>query len=953
MGSSRRHHAAMRPTSPTRRPTGPLVAPATPSTIASATQLVTGAHRRKSMRSRTTPKSNEKLRAIASAVTTGRGGEGTTTSSSSALVGRTPEEISASYEQWMKLAADNKINAANSWQVGLIDYFADMSILRGDHAGPSLGTAGTAGGRDGDINFQKASCTLDGCVKIFSTRVDAVASETELLVSGLNDAKQAAALDHAATGNNSDDDDENDDADGKQSQAARDLREKKRRQRKANARTLEPTFAPITTATYDIEFMVDPLFRKTCAEFDEGGAKSLLFNRLPISCRGEYIFDASDVSFETGLPVGDSVNAADTDLADDAMAVDPPMVDLSGFKFLPTLQSIDWSTKTVCPTLSSFVFSDELRGVESLTQTLELDLMDELTHGPAFDEDPLEPHLIPVPGSASATSGAAHEGGPNVSTDDYVPMTLPPSDDYYITEANALTDNDYDAFDDDHDDDGRDYGASGAVFPNTYGGNGTGDGATAPTGIFGPLADDSAAVPPSSLLPLPRPTGVLGAQAIADARRAAALAAARQRRGTAGPGATRRSPPPGIDFFGPAVDMDALFAAKGGAAANLPKTTAATASSPVGTREMHVVKTPFDPFALVALSLKPAATAPLAVARSLTHAVRAWHEMVPGLMAAEARERASGTATGGNQESQALDDDDDGGDDGGGADWAVEAPVGNGGYSDDDDDDDDMDMSRHTELRPLDPVVAEDMRARGLLAGESMAFDDTTMMMPEQFSMDMGGESMPPPPPMAHADSQDLMDSSVILSNPHHDNEVPPPLPSLPPHDTSRQSMSALMDMSMLPPPPPAPAVYRPLGGIARRNRLQLKFAKRSKRVDVKKLKDNIWRMIRRRIGARGAAGTGQEDVNDENTASAMDVDGTDKAAPMADMGAFPLHFQGLVRAVGDEYAADQFKDISVPFCFICLLHLANEKGLQLDAQGMQDVAVRSVGGGDDESLAT
>jgi condensin complex subunit 2 len=40
--------------------------------------------------------------------------------------------------------------------------------------------------REGDsINFQKASCTLDGCIKIYTSRVDSVATETGKLLSGL------------------------------------------------------------------------------------------------------------------------------------------------------------------------------------------------------------------------------------------------------------------------------------------------------------------------------------------------------------------------------------------------------------------------------------------------------------------------------------------------------------------------------------------------------------------------------------------------------------------------------------------------------------------------------------------------------------------------------------------------------------------------------------------------
>jgi condensin complex subunit 2 len=79
--------------------------------------------------------------------------------------------ILANFEEWMKMATDNKINATNSWNFALIDYFHDMSLLK-----------------DGDgVNFQRASCTLDGCVKIYTSRVDSVATETGKLLSGLAD----------------------------------------------------------------------------------------------------------------------------------------------------------------------------------------------------------------------------------------------------------------------------------------------------------------------------------------------------------------------------------------------------------------------------------------------------------------------------------------------------------------------------------------------------------------------------------------------------------------------------------------------------------------------------------------------------------------------------------------------------------------------------------------------
>jgi condensin complex subunit 2 len=70
-----------------------------------------------------------------------------------------------------RLTPQQKINATNSWNFALIDYFHDMSLLR-----------------EGDsVNFQRASCTLDGCVKIYTNRVDSVATETGKLLSGLAD----------------------------------------------------------------------------------------------------------------------------------------------------------------------------------------------------------------------------------------------------------------------------------------------------------------------------------------------------------------------------------------------------------------------------------------------------------------------------------------------------------------------------------------------------------------------------------------------------------------------------------------------------------------------------------------------------------------------------------------------------------------------------------------------
>ncbi|KAF9963424.1 hypothetical protein BGZ65_003489 [Modicella reniformis] len=171
-----------------------------------------------------------------------------------------------SFEQWLKLATDNKINANNSWNFALIDYFHEMSLLR-----------------EGDsINFQKASCTLDGCVKIYTSRVDSVATETTKLLGGLATSSKGGENE---TGDQ-DDDDEQPDKRAKKKHASR------------SGNTLAKDFHSLTLEQFNLEFSVDPLFKKTSADFDEGGARGLLLNHLNVDAEGKIIFDAGDARDE-------------------------------------------------------------------------------------------------------------------------------------------------------------------------------------------------------------------------------------------------------------------------------------------------------------------------------------------------------------------------------------------------------------------------------------------------------------------------------------------------------------------------------------------------------------------------------------------------------------------------------------------------------------------------------
>ncbi|KAI5150076.1 hypothetical protein ENBRE01_1285 [Enteropsectra breve] len=67
---------------------------------------------------------------------------------------------------WLKIAAENKITSKNTWKSTLIEHFSNISKFKENKG----------------INFNKASCALDGCIKVYSTRVDDVTDSTTKLM---------------------------------------------------------------------------------------------------------------------------------------------------------------------------------------------------------------------------------------------------------------------------------------------------------------------------------------------------------------------------------------------------------------------------------------------------------------------------------------------------------------------------------------------------------------------------------------------------------------------------------------------------------------------------------------------------------------------------------------------------------------------------------------------------
>lgn len=141
-------------------------------------------------------------------------------------------------------------------------------------------------------------------------------------------------------------------------------------------------------------------------------------------------------------------------------------------------------------------------------------------------------------------------------------------------------------------------------------------------------------------------------------------------------------------------------------------------------------------------------------------------------------------------------------------------------------------------------------------------------------------------------------------------------------------------------------------------------YARTAKKVDVRKLKENMWTgMSASLINAINAPPPSSYDAPPTPAPSvpdpdpdAMDIDSELPPATAAEQQNQPLHpsekaegggevlkFTSLMGSLKNVYPQQQLKDISTSYCFICLLHLANEKGLVLEGEReqMQEILVR------------
>lgn len=124
-----------------------------------------------------------------------------------------------------------------------------------------------------------------------------------------------------------------------------------------------PAFASLQLKKFELEFSVDPLFKKASADFDEGGAKGLLLNHLAIDSSGQIVFDSSDEAEdataeadatrrESGVAVND-IGANTTAIGAEGLEID---IDSLGSRFFPDLARLD--SQGICPSLKNFDLGD-------------------------------------------------------------------------------------------------------------------------------------------------------------------------------------------------------------------------------------------------------------------------------------------------------------------------------------------------------------------------------------------------------------------------------------------------------------------------------------------------------------------------------------------------------------------------------------------------------------------
>lgn len=141
-----------------------------------------------------------------------------------------------------------------------------------------------------------------------------------------------------------------------------------RLQTRSHEATLAPSFASLQLKKLELEFAVDPLFKKASADFDEGGAKGLLLNHLSIDSKGRIVFDSSDDAGDA-TPNIETSQMQRSDEDELSLPIDEESkpqaeyesdqeidLDSLGNMFFPDLSILD--SQDICPSMKTFALGD-------------------------------------------------------------------------------------------------------------------------------------------------------------------------------------------------------------------------------------------------------------------------------------------------------------------------------------------------------------------------------------------------------------------------------------------------------------------------------------------------------------------------------------------------------------------------------------------------------------------
>mmetsp|Transcript_24286 Transcript_24286/g.37107 ORF Transcript_24286/g.37107 Transcript_24286/m.37107 type:complete len:1157 (-) Transcript_24286:40-3510(-) len=289
-------------------------------------------------------------------------------------------QLTSMYQRAIQMHAANKINVNNTWNLNLIDnidkFLGDDDDVDDDDvevdddvddddvdavkAGKNTSgkTNEKTKTRTKRVNFTKASCTLDASVKIYSYRVDDVHLTSYKVLANLNRTTTETGTDNNNKQKNNRNGSGNEDVFGDDiMQGDEDgmgigigmeehVQRRRRRQSAAAVKTIETNTAALNISKIDSAYDIDPIFHKMSQKFDEGGAKGLLLVNLGVANDGcRIVLDSKDnhenadaTSEDHGNEDG---NDGNEDTSNEPALVSEGMMDISHLvdKLRDTLQS--------------------------------------------------------------------------------------------------------------------------------------------------------------------------------------------------------------------------------------------------------------------------------------------------------------------------------------------------------------------------------------------------------------------------------------------------------------------------------------------------------------------------------------------------------------------------------------------------------------------------------------